>query len=588
MPAASRAPASASTLGGRIFLTLFLLFPAGLGLLVAGLAVRPLWRTVQVYGWAPAECTVASSSVEEHPEAARAGEEFRFVVSYDYSFGGQTHAASTYSRGYSGSSDLTASRRLARRYRPGARVPCWVDPRDPAAAMLVRPSPWTAPLFLAVCLLFAAVGAGGIVLVWKPPHGRPSDLLIPSLASRTPHGRQGRRLLLGAALALFGFSIAWLVFGRPAARLLAARSWPARPCVVRASQVRMHPGGKGGPTYSVDILYSYTVDDHTYESNRYDFLGGSSSGRAAKDEIVARYPPGARAECYADPADPEEAVLSRRWSPSFLVGLLPLAVGLAGTIGFVKAMRTGVSGASGRSGAFGDFAAAGAPAGAGWTPASRQEAAGPESPGPLVLKPSQTRLGRLVALLFIAPFWNAITAVFVWRLAASFQRGDHDWLLALMLSVFVLAGLVLLFGIPYSFLALWNPLPHLTLGRSTLRLGDTVPLEWRFTGAAGRLRRLRIALVGREETITFRYRSSSTRREVFRTLAIVDTGEPASIPAGAARFTIPAGDRPSFVAGNRRVVWMLEVAGEIPFWPDVDDRFELQVLPPAERRAGWG
>jgi hypothetical protein len=236
MPASSRTPARASDPGGRLFYTLFFLFLAGMGLLAAGVAIRSLARTVEVYGWPQAECTIVASSVEEHPEAARAGEEFRFAVAYEVSFRGQTHAASTWSPGYGGSSDLTATRRLARRYPVGARVPCWTDPRDPGAAMLLRPNPWVAPAILAGSLLFVAVGVGGIVLAWKPAGRRPLDLLVRSLGSPGTRGRRGLLLLGGAAAALFGFAMAWLVFGRPAARVLAARSWPARSCVVRSSR----------------------------------------------------------------------------------------------------------------------------------------------------------------------------------------------------------------------------------------------------------------------------------------------------------------------------------------------------------------
>src|SRR4051812_7636236 len=117
-----------------------------------------------------------------------------------------------------------------------------------------------------------------------------------------------------------------------------------------------------------------------------------------------------------------------------------------------------------------------------WLPTPQTEGVGLAAFGPLVLKPKQTPLGSFFGILFVAALWNGITGVFVWHLLSSFREGNPDWGLALFLSIFVLIGLGLLLAVPYTFLALWNPRPHLTLSRGTLRLGDRVDLEWRFTG----------------------------------------------------------------------------------------------------------
>jgi hypothetical protein len=94
-----------------------------------------------------------------------------------------------------------------------------------------------------------------------------------------------------------------------------------------------------GTTYSVDVVYTYMVDGRSFQSDRYGFLGGSSSGRTRKEEIVGRYPPGARVPCWFDPAHPEQAVLSREPSAEWLFGLIPLVFLLVGAGGIVWTLR---------------------------------------------------------------------------------------------------------------------------------------------------------------------------------------------------------------------------------------------------------
>ena len=60
--------------------------------------------------------------------------------------------------------------------------------------------------------------------------------------------------------------------------------------------MRSHEGDDS-TTYSVDIVYRYEVGGRTYRGNRYDFLGGSSSGYEAKQRVVDAHPVGATVTC---------------------------------------------------------------------------------------------------------------------------------------------------------------------------------------------------------------------------------------------------------------------------------------------------
>ena len=47
----------------------------------------------------------------------------------------------------------------------------------------------------------------------------------------------------------------------------------------------------------------------------------------------------------------------------------------------------------------------------------------------------------------------------------------------------------------------------------------------------------------------------------------------------AATIAFPAEAMHSFSGGNNRIVWTLHVKGDIPFWPDVSEEFEIEVQP---------
>lgn len=370
-------------------------------------------------------------------------------------------------------------------------------------------------------------------------------------------------------LAGLGFLMFFLV---PAVKVVQALSWEPVPCTILESGVASH-SDSDGTTYSVEIRYSYEVEWVEYTSDRYEFLGGSSSGYEGKAEVVERYPPGSRATCWVDPEDPTEAVLYRGFTWPYLFALLPLVFVAVGGGGMVFALRSGRRRSAAR---------------AEWLPEPKAEpavegfAAGvPGAPlsGPVQLEAKATPLGKLVGVVFIAAFWNGITGIFVWQAVKGWQAGQGDGCLTVFLIPFVGVGLLLLAGVPYQLLALFNPRLHLTLSSATLPLGGSAQVSWRFSGMPGRIRRLRIVLKGREEATYRRGTSTSTDREVFARLPVADTEHSVEIAAGSATLSLPEETMHSFTAPNNKVIWTLKVEGEIRFWPDVSEEFELVVRP---------
>jgi hypothetical protein len=371
-------------------------------------------------------------------------------------------------------------------------------------------------------------------------------------------GRRSKSSSMGCVVAFFslfflvGLVTFYFVTLRPAMQSLAAHSWQDTTCTVLSSQV-----GEHGNTYSVDVVYTYSFDGQAYQSNRYGFLGGSSSGRTGKEEIVARYPPGARVSCWIDPIHPDQAVLNREPSAEWLFGLIPLVFLLVGAGGIWASLH--------RSQRLGDAASAVsmAPVAAG---------------GPLELKPEATPWAKLFGLTFITLFWNGIISVFVFQAVKLWRTGTPDGCLTLFLVPFVLIGLFLIFATLRQVLVLFNPRLHLTLSPGVLTAGESGYLQWRFGSGGGGVRRLTIVLEGWKETQSGQGRNVHTDKAVFATVPLLDTRQELEIPSGSMSFTVPAGARPSS-PGPSTIRWALKAHCDIAGWPDSDDEYDVLVVP---------
>ena len=136
------------------------------------------------------------------------------------------------------------------------------------------------------------------------------------MSKNEPISSKKGQLSGGCAAAFFsifllaGLGFLFVICIRPAWKSLEARSWVEVPCVIQSSEVGSHRDSDG-TTYSVKIRFKYWYDDVEYESDRYQFLKMSSSGRKGKAAIVKKYPPGAETVCFVDPDNPEDAVIYR-------------------------------------------------------------------------------------------------------------------------------------------------------------------------------------------------------------------------------------------------------------------------------------
>ncbi len=534
---------------GTLFFGVFFLMGALFTVFILGEALKQL----APWWWSATECTILSSGVadtgdDQHP--------YRASVRYRYEIDGRTYEGDRMFRSDGGTPSFDRARDRAARYQPGAAATCRVSPNHPALAVLERRIPW---IVIAVLfpLIFVAIGGVGLYATWRGPTSG-KEPAVESISQKASSGRGHKVMVfMGLLFAVIGCAVFVPMAGLPAIRFATSMTWEATPCTIVTSTMRSW-STDDGTSYRADVLYEYRAGGRDWRSNRVDFFSFLTSGRDNARAILDRHRGGAEATCWVDSKHPSRSVLERQLRPKHLLGLIPLVFVLAG----------------------------GALAKHGWKlmrsrRGVEETTTGEDVPahGALILKPQVGPVGKVAGSVFFALFWNGIVSVFVWQAWKAWERGSPEWFLNIFLIPFVLVGLFSFGVVGHFLLALANPRPRLTLTPGSPRLGDTLRLEWVFTGRAGRLGHVRIFLEGREEATYQRGTDTVTDREVFQTHDLVDTGSDWEIPKGAADIVIPSDTMHSFAAASNKIIWEIKVEGEIVRWPDVNQNFPIEIRP---------
>src|SRR5690242_14706205 len=130
---------SQSARGGRgcavAFFSLF--FFAGLGVAFPVL-ILPVYRVISTRNWKPTPCTILSSGV--HTSRGEHNNTYSPQIRYRYRVGNQTYESEHDwpMSGHYGNNDPVD---LAHRYRPRQQATCYVNPANPADAILSRDLP---------------------------------------------------------------------------------------------------------------------------------------------------------------------------------------------------------------------------------------------------------------------------------------------------------------------------------------------------------------------------------------------------------------------------------------------------------------
>ena len=144
---------------------------AVLGSLVSWALVIGPWRTArEAASWAATSAVVVESRVER--EVIDGDRRHRPVVVYRYAAGGGTHESGEYDPSGPRPPEpyASAARRVVDAHPPGRRLTAYVDPDDPARAVLERE--WSAGPLWAVLVLPAAGIAGLVGVAWAAARRR--------------------------------------------------------------------------------------------------------------------------------------------------------------------------------------------------------------------------------------------------------------------------------------------------------------------------------------------------------------------------------------------------------------------------------
>jgi hypothetical protein len=560
----------------------------GFGLLGAVVIALDWVRGLQSWLWEETICTIESSSAAARPEYG----DHVFEVSYRFQWNGTEYEGSNYRPNYSGSDEYQA-RMLASRYPPGLETSCWIDTDDPERSVLVRSNLWEG-LWIFFPLLFVFVGFGALWLYRRlgasasddPDESRtgeremPAESTISVFTARKAPKKEPPAFppvaFLTGFFALFffvgaGFFVPFFVW--PALQVVDARSWNSVPCEILESGVRVHSGDDGA-TYSIDVLFRYELEGREYLSNRYHFLSGSTGGYESKAQVVEKIPPGTHTVCYVDPETPHEAVLQRGFSGEFFFAVIPFIFILVGA-GGVYIVRTGAR------------EARRAAAGPSWIAPPLMDY-GSDGRSAVLLEPTAGPIGKLAGVIVIGLIWNGLVSIFVWHAVETWRLGNPDWVLMLFLLPFVLIGLLIGAGVPYQFLALANPRPRLRLSYVPLRTGEPAQVEWSFRGSAKRIRSLTISLQALRTVVTTEGSTVRSETEPVTSIEVTTRRRGHGLEFGAASFEVPTKLPDGSPANDDAVSWKLKLHGDIAYWPDVSDEYDLEIVEPSTIDEGVG
>lgn len=537
---------------GRGCLAAFGLVFAGMGLLFVVVLAFDVFRSAKGRTWDRHEVTLTETHIESEKSAE---EPFVLRVSYSYKVDGKTYLGNRYHFQETRSDEYEKLALKLRRLKGEDVVRAYVNPDNPEEAVLYPGSFWKALLIL-FPLIFVAIGVAVLVAALRMKKGAGTRWeAISSKSTKSGNGAMGM-IILGGVFTLVGLGLTYPLLIKPLRLSLSAKNWVETPCKIIWGQVRSHRSDDG-TTYSVDLFYSYQVEGVEHRSNRYDFIGGSSSGSGSKRKEVQRYLKSSDPVCYVNPKLPEQAVLVRELGWSGLLALIPVVVLLIGvslTIGGMAKRRKKGSGVVGR-------ADSGRPQ--------------PES-GPATLTPGKKRMGIALILLAVALFWNGIVFGFLYR--AAWVDKEGGLFLKIFSIPFMLVGVGIVLGLFHYLLALFNPKAILTLEPAQPVLGGVLRGRWKLRGSARRLKKLRFVLRGVEKATYQRGTDTVTEERTFYAVVLVEHDRIMQMTSGTFEHTLPHDLMYSLKLASNEILWRLEVHGEIGFWPDVNDKYDLTVL----------
>ncbi|UTD27134.1 DUF3592 domain-containing protein [Bradyrhizobium sp. WD16] len=291
-------------------------------------------------GWSRVEGEIIASGVDlpsTHTSDDATDDAAAAVIRYRYHASGTLHECDRIGFGGPALTTPMLAAKHAARYPIGAKVDVYVDPRDPARAVLEAGHGGNVAALAVFALSFAAIAA---------------ILVAHAIAGHVLYTAKGVPLFaFGLPLACLAVASASVVsFFGDRRRSRASAAWPNVPgritrCAVVEEDIEERPDDgeqAAAPRrvrrYHVDLRYAYHVGGRDLTGTAIGFGWTPVFGRRADAEAAAaRYQEGQLVSVHYDPAEPSAAVLEAGGSQAALAPLvfaLIFAAGGAGMLAF--------------------------------------------------------------------------------------------------------------------------------------------------------------------------------------------------------------------------------------------------------------
>jgi hypothetical protein len=527
------------------------------------LALAPdFFAALRSYTWQRTPCVVEKSKVVEQP-FSRTVMHYVASVEYRYEFGGRKFVSKRYTTGKrQGSTDVSRAVRAVEILAPGTAAICYVNPRDPAEAVLERGELWGGIFLLTPFLIWGLMFHEAIFGWIGQRRARRLALKDVPLSERNEALRfDGRWILFGVlGFVMGGFFLGFCLVA-PLRAWSGAREWVRTEAVVTQCEM-VRESGQHGPTYSLRLVYDYDFGGRHYRADRKSFGTGIDEPVVDLSSWAAAHPAGTRVECFVNPRKPSEAVLERElkigWI-SLLLGGMMLLLGMTMTGKLLKTwwmrqlLREKLL----------EYCL-GIPVTEKWLRVT---------PPPLL-----TGVGAALAglLAVAAATWSLDKGV------RALMHGEGD-ILNLLYGAGAAIAAVWLFNQSGKFLVRgWRPRPRLHLRPGTPRVGEMFEVGWEFSGP---VRSLRIWLEGAEEVkvrkIVEGYHGAiaeeKTERLVFSTVPVMENLHPDQ--RGSVAAVVAAGSMHSFRGAKCGIAWEMKVRFASGRGEELDYSFPVTVRP---------
>lgn len=354
-------------------------------------------------------------------------------------------------------------------------------------------------------------------------------------------------LLFGAVFFTLGSGFMWQMGLKPIVRSVASFNWPQVACTVIHSELTVN-NSSDGATYKPEIRVSHYYNDQRYEGGSYNFNTSASSGKTQKAAVVKAYPVGKETRCWVNPSNPSEAVIDRAipgmvWPiiPFMAIFVIVGAVTLASGLGLMPQR---------------------------WSLSRSHNRVALASTGYTVLKPKNSTGSKIIGFTIFAVVWNGVVGVI-------FLKGGFVWFVV----PFILVGVVVVVLWLQAILSLTNPRPVLSLSEGSPRLGETVSLQWGFTGRSSRLTSLTLVIEACEKAIYRVGTDTRTDTHVFFKKELLNTSSVQDTTQSSVSIDIPKASMHSFTASHNKIEWQIKLHGDIPGWANVDFDYPVIIRP---------